>query len=707
MKNRARQRLAGPSSLAIPRVLGFVSAVLALATILLAAPLGAYAGDIDDRMHHLRAGGQREWADFPAEAEGPALNVRFHSSANRIEHSLRVRQQDVRQLWKVTLNGKPLGNLIADENDTTFFLPIPAGVLVDGENALRIESTAKVADDIRVGEFAIVDRPVRDVLAESTVEVAVFDERTATPCRITIINDRGSHMAVGAKSGDGLAVRPGVVYTADGKARFGVPAGKYTIVAGRGFEYGVDSAKIELKPGETGRKTLTIRREVPMPGYASCDTHVHTLTHSGHGDATIEERVITIAGEGIELPVSTDHNKQIDYGPAAEKAGVRRYFTPIVGNEVTTSVGHVNIFPVQAGGPLPDHQVKDWASLFDQIATRTGARIRVLNHPRDRHAGFVPFGPKRHIGVTGENLDGWKLDANAMEVVNSGAQQSDVLQLYRDWFGLLNRGMSMTPVGSSDSHDVSRYIVGQGRTYVRCARDDPARIDLEEVVASFREGRVLVSCGLVAELTVADRYGPGDLAPAMGDVSVSIRVLGPGWTTADRVALYVNGIPVKEEAIKDVGKAGVKWSGTWTLPKPKHDVHLVAVATGPGDVGLFWPIARPYQPTSAVVKKRVIGSTGAVWIDGDGDRKRTAAYDYARQVHHAAKGQWPEVVRRLAEYDEAVATQAAGLLLAGGISIEDKEIRTAARAAGAHVERGFTAFSEAWRASRVARAEKR
>ena len=171
---------------------------------------------------------------------------------------------------------------------------------------------------------------------------------------------------------------------------------------------------------------------MPINGYVSCDTHVHTLTYSGHGDATLDERVLTIAGEGIELPIATDHNCQVDYHDAAVKHGVRRYFTPVVGNEVTTSVGHFNIFPVSAGGPIPDYQLKDWKAIYESIAQRTGAPVVILNHPRDLHSDYRPFGPEHHNAVTGENLDGWVLRANAMEVINSGAQQSDVLRPCHD-----------------------------------------------------------------------------------------------------------------------------------------------------------------------------------------------------------------------------------------------------------------------------------
>ena len=165
------------------------------------------------------------------------------------------------------------------------------------------------------------------------------------PCRLTILSARGALATTGAMSTDRLAARPGVIYTADRTARFGLSAGDYTIHAGRGFEYGVATVRVSLKPGEAVRKELTIRREVPTPGYVACDTHIHTLTHSGHGDATDLERAITLAGEGIELPIATEHNKQVDYRAAALKAGVRPYFTPVVGNEVTTAVGHFNVFP--------------------------------------------------------------------------------------------------------------------------------------------------------------------------------------------------------------------------------------------------------------------------------------------------------------------------------------------------------------------------
>jgi hypothetical protein len=681
---------------------------LTLTFLLSAGPAPANDLVLTPRLHHLRASGQREWSDFPRRPEGPSLSLRFRAAANPAERALRLRQQDVRQSWKVLLNGKELGRLPADENDQVIYLPVPPGGLRDGENRLVIEQAGKTPDDIRVGEAVLHDRPLSAVLSEATVEVTVRESGPAgksspVPCRLTVVNSRGALVTVGGTSGQRLAVRPGVLYTGDGKARFGLPAGEYTVYAGRGFEYGIASARLALKAGDVARKALRIRREVPTEGYVSCDPHVHTLTYSGHGDATIDERVLTLAGEGVELPVATEHNRQVDYHAAAVKMKVRDHFTPVVGNEVTTAVGHFNCFPVRPGGPLPDWRRKDWQGLFRSIADRTAAPVVILNHPRDLHGGFRPLGPERHLALTGEDLDGWELRANGMEVVNSGAQQSDVMRPFRDWFGLLNRGLSITPVGSSDSHDVSRYIVGQGRTYVRCKDDRPGAIDLAEAVKSFRAGRVLVSCGLLAEITVNGKYGPGDLVSGDGEVKVGVRVLGPSWATADRVELYANGVKVREARIAPDKRAGVKWSGEWVLPEFKHDVHLVAVASGPGGAAPYWPIARPYQPTSPVVDRRVVGATGAVWLDADGDGKRTSARGYAERLLRAAGGDWRKLVRALADYDEAVAAQAAGLLRARGVSVRDQAVRDAARQAGPQVERGFAAYVEAWRECQVAR----
>src|SRR5262249_41428839 len=150
-----------------------------------------------------------------------------------------LRQQDVRQTWHVSLNGQRLGPLVSDDNDMVVYFPVPAGRLLDSENVLKVEQSVAGRpgpDDIRVGQIALDSRAVQQVLGECTAEIEVIDadSKQHLPCRLTVVDAAGALQTVGATSDDHLAVRPGVVYTADGQAKFGLPAGRYTIYAGRG-----------------------------------------------------------------------------------------------------------------------------------------------------------------------------------------------------------------------------------------------------------------------------------------------------------------------------------------------------------------------------------------------------------------------------------------------------------------------------------------
>jgi hypothetical protein len=678
------------------------SGVLRLLPLLLVVLQSAAAADlvITERMHHLRSGAEREWAEFPEQAEGTELVRAFQATPNHREHTLRLRHRDLKQLWRVLLNGTEIARLPFDEADMITHWVVPAGTLREGRNELRIHCAGRVSDDVLIGHVTLIARPREQVLSDATVDVSVHEEPSgrATPSRITVADEHGTLVSLGNVSGPQHAVRPGVVYTRSGAVRLKLPAGRYVIYAGRGFEYSVASVEVDLAPGSHASRRLTIRRDVDTAGWAAMDTHVHTATFARHGDAAVAERMLTIAGEAVELPVSTEHNMRVDFDARAREAGVREHFTPVVGTEVTTpSIGHFNVFPIPGAGRAIDARAPDWVRLREAIGAAATEPAIVLNHGRDMHGGFRPLGRARHLSIAGEDLEGWSLPANAMEVVNSGAIMSDGLSLPRDWMGMLNRGLILTPVGSSDSHDVSRYIIGQGRTYVRCDDRDPGRIDLTRAMERVRRGQVMVSYGLLAELDV-EAKGPGELVEPEEDLDIRIRVKGPGWSRAQRVALYVNGVKVREEEIRTGSNAGVKWEATWRLPKPAHDVHLVAIASGPGIAAPYWPTAKPYQPTSIEFTPYVLGLSGAVFVDADGSGKFESAFEYARREVSAADGVRP-LATRLGSYDIAVAAQAASLLRAQDPAAFEARVRSLIQGAPSHVAKGLMAYLDAWKES--------
>jgi hypothetical protein len=173
-------------------------------------------------------------------------------------------------------------------------------------------------------------------------------------------------------------------------------------------------------------------------------------------------------------------------------------------------------------------------------------------------------------------------------------------------------------------------------------------VNLGEVWRSYHEGRLLVSLGLLVTMTVDGRFGIGDTATGLGDtLKVECVIQSPAWTRADKLQIFANGHLVHERAIADEKRL------TWSMPKPLHDVHLVAIATGPGVTEPFWEIPRPYQPSSKTFTPRVIGSTNPIWIDADGNGRFESAYEIAKRLIEQGAS--------IEKHDAAVKAQADGL----------------------------------------------
>src|SRR5262245_43468501 len=91
---------------------------------------------------------------------------------------------------------------------------------------------------------------VQGIRSRLTVDVRDPATERGTPCRITIVDDRRQPAPLRAAHLTKLAVRPGVVYSPDGRAEVELPPGSYTIYASRGFEWGVDRKTVTLAGGD-------------------------------------------------------------------------------------------------------------------------------------------------------------------------------------------------------------------------------------------------------------------------------------------------------------------------------------------------------------------------------------------------------------------------------------------------------------------------
>ena len=172
-----------------------------------------------------------------------------------------------------------------------------------------------------------------------------------------------------------------------------------------------------------------------------------------------------------------------------------------------------------------------------------------------------------------------------------------------------------------------------------------------------------------------DRFRVGDVATGKNDnLKVAVQVLGPSWARADLVNLYANGHLIRTQAIKP-GAAVQKANLTWNIPRPAHDVHLVAMVTGPGITEPFWESPRPYQPTSKKHDPRVQGATNPIFVDGDGDGKYTPPRIQAQRLFSKHKRNTDALLGSLHPLDQAIATQLAALMHDAGHDLRGPDIQ--------------------------------
>lgn len=602
------------------------------------------------KMHHLGDSKVEKWPGVGDEPEGKRLEIAFRATASEESRCLVVRHYHVDDPWDIVLNGKTIGQLRRTKAVADYVYFVPPGTLRTGQNTLAFEPR-KPTDDIAIGKIRLHEVSFRRALKLRRVTVRVLDDRGApVPARVTITSERAERPELWFAADETAAVRPGIAYTSDGEASFELAAGQYRIDASRGSEWSMSTARVSCVEAQTDL-TLTIRREVSTPGFIASDTHIHTLEFSGHGDASLQERLVTLAAEGVELAIATDHNHNIDYEPEQKRLELSQFFTSVVGNEVTSSMGHFNAFPLDAKDKVPEHRLADWITLIDGIR-RKGAQVVILNHPRWPDVKKGPFGRFRLNRLSGERSSGPRaLTFDAMELVNSTTRQDDAMYLFRDWFALLNHGDRVLAVGSSDSHTVGDPV-GQGRTYVRSRSENPARIDIDEACESFRRGRSSISMGIFCDATVDDQYELGATVPVRARrIRLRLRVAAPSWIHPRIARVFLNGREVARETLPARNEP-VDETLPFTIDTPSHDAWLVCVVTGDGIEDAFWRTRNPYT----------LGATNPIWLDVDGKRGYESPAALAKRVVGDERPQARELGRRLAEFDDAVAVQALGLV---------------------------------------------
>ncbi|MGB0952800.1 MAG: CehA/McbA family metallohydrolase [Planctomycetota bacterium] len=595
-----------------------------------------------------------EWPEAAATPDA-AKSYRFAFEVTEVgaERAIEITKRHVDGDWTLSLNDFPFARLPRGADRTTHILPLPENILVVGTNHLEV-AIEKVGDDITLGPVRLLDRPYRAIFEVAPVMIQVTDEQgVPLPARLTVVRADDSFAPLHYADRTAVPVRDGVAYTdAEGKARLEIGADAVRIFATHGPEWSV--AEMELREDGKRRKevALQLRREVDTTGWLSADTHIHTLTFSGHGDASLEERVLSLAGDDVEVAIATDHNHHTDYAPSQKAAGLEEHYLAVVGNEVSTDLGHFNAFPLDPAGPIPNHKLQEWQPLVDDMR-KQGAKVVILNHPRwpDREEG--PFGVSDLDPRTGYFADGLQLPVDALEVFNSTTPITPWPEVMRDWFSLLNAGSRVRGVGSSDSHAVLDPV-GQGRTWLQSSTDNPSEASIDALCEAFTDGNSSMGIGLFGHASVHGK-GSGEFAqPVEGEVEVQFHVASASWVAAEKAVVYQNGVSVAEMLLThDAPDAPHRNDLVLRYPAPAHDAWIVCVATGPRPSGPWW-----YSLFDDVALV-----TNPIWLDVDGDGHFSSPAETAESALEdlptdvLGKPQFGFLASTLGHCDQAVAVQ--------------------------------------------------
>ncbi len=446
------------------------------------------------------------------------------------------------------------------------------------------------------------------------LRVTVVDEGgEPLPSKITIFPTGGFSLDLGPD--DRAEASKDVAYLAQGRGEVALPFGTYDVVVSRGIEYGLHRQRVTVGTGVSGEVHATLRHEVDTTGWISGDFHLHSAP-SFDTPLPVPGRIVSLAGEGVEWAVATDHNEITDYAPVIRRLRLQRWITSSVGDEITTrspSYGHFNAWPLVPGGePLPYEGVTP-QQLFDGARRDPGVQIVQVNHPSFGPGGdqyFDVYGLDPNTGVPEDA--GFSFDFDAIEVMNGTFTDQGLLN-FRSWLTLQRIGRRITATGNSDSHHIVFREPGYPRNFVRSDAGTMEAVDESKLVDAVLQGRTFVTYGPIVDLVV-NGAGLGALVAADGGAAhLDVRVQCASWLQASELRILANGVERASFPLKAAPGEPLDASFAFSH-EPSIDTSYLVFVEGVGDLS---PVAR-----SAGL--RPLAFTNPVYVDVDGDGEFTA-----------------------------------------------------------------------------------
>lgn len=441
------------------------------------------------------------------------------------------------------------------------------------------------------------------------------DEGLAMPARVMVSSTEGvQQFFVGGQAQD-----------------IPLPPAGYELTVSRGIEYGLFQQQgLQIVDGETASVDVVLEQEIDTSGWISMDSHLHSEM-STDSSIPLNDRLLSVVGEGVEVAISTDHDFVADYSPYIERLGLSEFVASQSGAEVSsTVVGHINGWPLAVDNAQAQAGAPNWDGLApNQIAEKIRAgvpeRVVQINHPRrgssavfdliDLNSTTLMSGKSLDdLGVSGPGADLGDFNFDAIEVANADAR-SGFEDTFADWLSFMMHGYRKTATGASDSHKTTDYS-GRARTFVFVGegKDSPSTVNMEELNQALKDGKAMVSQGAFVTVELQDPvtttfHGAGALVALQNEsnVAVRIRVQAASWLPVRSIKVYENDQVVFEQALDESETQVVRFDQVLSLPLTTQtdSFFLVRVET----VASATPVLPDPGPSF----------TNPVFVDRDGD----------------------------------------------------------------------------------------
>ncbi len=436
----------------------------------------------------------------------------------------------------------------------------------------------------------------------ATIEVLVKDATTseALPARVQIIPSTpvaGAPAAFGVKDSDPNG-RLWADFAITGRSELPVPPGQHRVVVTRGYEYELYDAPATVTEGTTTTLTASLLHSVDSPGVMCADFHIHSH-FSADSDDEPELKVRGAIADGLEIPVSSEHEWIIDFQPIIQRLGLTKWAYGFPSEELTTFTwGHFGVIPIFPRPEAVNNGAAPWigkkpAGFFKDINALPEKPVLVINHPADS-AFLGYFSASSYDRTTAKgDPDLWSEEFAALEVFTGTDYETSREKSVADWYSLLNAGRTYWTTGSSDSHHERSSPVGYPRTCLRFGHDDPTKLSAEAVRDVLKVGAATISGGLMMTVEGPGGVGPGGTA-TKGPYKVTVAC--PGWLSASSLEVIVDGVTTETRPLMALAGPGpgkryqVTVDVTPTQSKPRHFVVFHAKGAGAGAGGDLSPL---------------------------------------------------------------------------------------------------------------------